>query len=927
MQLKDHCTFSNVFFIFISDIILITSLLYLPQKIHAQQENETIPSSAELEQLRALGYVGGTHENAPARQQNADFSPVTNNIISSDPFDCTSLPVTDLLNENPNGVTTQIAGRTRDVLHLPPGQAISFHGAIPPNTTLLFGVGQTYSQIKPNSLILQLDILDTKSKSLGQEIVSSVAGDWVDRSIDLAPYSSQNIRLVFSVKSLDPSQDENVIFIGPLLLTHPSQNQKMPHVFFILIDTLRVDALGCYGQSEPVTPHLDDLAEQGALFERMIAQAPHTETSIPSILQGVYPHEHGRMYRFSRHNSAVSEYVESKNLNPQYPSIAEVFQKAGYLTYGFYNNLLLSAKYGFNRGFYEYTDSAGEISDPWKKIALPTAHLGVDGAIEVIENVTDNIPLFLFLHILDPHNPYTPPNDFNLKVKKEAPKIDEAAYLGEVAFVDHQIGKLVQTLKQSGLFTNSIVLVTSDHGEEFVNPHGRPIGHGRTLFHTLLHVPFLCVFSGVIPPGLRIAPTVESIDIFPTVLDLAGLECEQPVSGQSLIHFLTKKEEISPKKEAIAEGIRRGEERKCLIRNGYKLVYFRDSNRTALYHLQNDPQELNDISTREPQIIQEMKERLFSRFRLKEPKIVPLQVNHLGQDGWDIVHTFKEDASDWLPGLCDIHLKVNPIPTDIARIEIWADDRLHGNRNYMYGWNWPANGEWPIAIDRNKDSLDLYFEALESLHGSTVFVRLTGQDGQLYLGSFHGQNVAGPKRDFRTNHPVIGHWDFENSDSLQSWKAGQNGELNLFKQKIGNRHDTFLQFESKAPSGTFRVFHLIPKVPANRRVLVSFDLVLLSGGVQVELIHPQSSLRIASHTYSLQESSSIHNTKISPKRIIRCGVTGIAEHEEELLLLLSNSNSRDEGTQAFLNNIQIMLYPSELETSVLTYDSDIERDL
>ncbi|RJP20861.1 MAG: hypothetical protein C4527_24450 [Candidatus Omnitrophota bacterium] len=886
-------------------------------------------SSQELEQLRALGYVGGVHESAAARQGEINFTPVTSEIKTSRPFSV-ALPVTNLFVEKNQAEIIEIAGRTRTGLRLPPGQNVAFHSKIPSQTTLLFGAGQSYAQIKPNSLILQLDILDSVYQPIEQVIVSTIAGAWVDRRVDLSSLGNREIRLVFSVKSLDPSQDDNAVFLAPLLLTHPPQNQTMPHVFFVLADTLRADALGCYGQAEPVTPHLDRLARRGVILEQMIAQSPHTETSIPSILQGMYPHRHGRMFRYSRHNAATPEYIESRDLNPRYETLAEVFQNHGYLTYGFHNNLLVSAKYGFHRGFYDYVDYVAEkgISDMWKKIALPTAHFGVEDAIRAVERAPLDVPLFVFLHLLDPHNPYTPPDDFNLSVKKEADKIDEAAYLGEVAFVDEQIGQLIEALERNRLFEKCLFVFTSDHGEEFVNPYGRPIGHGRTLFQTLLHVPFLCVFSGMIPNDSRVSRRVESVDAFPTLLELAGLKSNQPISGNSFVSLLTGNGERYQKTEAIAEGIRRGEERKCLIQNGYKLIYFCDSARTFLYNLDEDPSELQDVAKKKPQIVADMKSRLLDILHLQEPLIHLLQIIDFGQDGWDLVHTFHDGESNWQPGFCDLHLNVKPIPENIARIDIWADDRLHGNRNYMYGWSWPSAGEWPIAVKNNGDSLDLFFDVEESLHGSDIFVRLTGEDGEVYLGSFAGRNVEGVKRSYQSNHPLIVCWDFEKEDALLSWKTGQNGRLSLRTQKVGDESDTFLQFDSDAPSGMFRAFHLIPKVPAGRRVLVSFELVILSGGVKVELIHPQSAVSIASHAFTSGKSGR-HVTHISPQRIHVCGVTGIAVENEELLFLLSNFHHVNESTHVFLNNVVISLYPQELEYTPSGEDdeSKLEHDL
>lgn len=885
----------------------------ISQEIPQEIPQEPMLPLAAMEQLRALGYAGGTHEKPALRQHDAMYAPNHGNKAVSHQWVPNDLPVQNLLSSIPTLQDVEIGGQTRNALPIRSGNAWIFKGKIKENAALYYGVGQTYAQIRPISLILQLDILDSQSNPIQQEIVSSVAGAWIDRTVNLSSYAGRTLQLVFSVLSLDPSQDQNSIYLCPLLVTSPARgSEKSPHVFFILVDTLRADALGCYEQKDPVSPNLDQLAREGLLAENMIAQSPHTETSIPSILLGLYPHIHGRMLRFSRHNTADPIYVKKNALSNQSLSIAEIFQQAGYWTTGFYNNLLISSQYGFNRGLYEYTDYAAEhgMSDPWGRIALPTAQLGVQETIRYLEQAPWDIPLFVFLHILDPHNPYTPPGNFNLSVHKPASKIDEAAYLGEVAYVDEQIGKLLTFLKQTGLYQNSIILVASDHGEEFVNDWGRPIGHGRTLFQTQLHVPFLCVYPSKIPAGSRIAQTLETVDIFPTLLELAGLETKQTISGESFASLLTASQSHYTKTDAVAEGIRRGEERKCLIQNPFKLVYFRDSDRTFLYNIQSDPNELQDIAKDHPDIVQSMKQHLFERLDMKEPVVHPLQVVALGQDGWDLVHTFDKDSSYWLPGVADMHMQIQPLPDLVSHVEIWADDHLHGNHNYAMGWRYPPLGEYPVVIEKKGEMADLFFEQTESLIGSRLFVRLLDDQEQVYLGSVEGQDAEGTSRNVQTRYPALMKWDFEDSNAIKQWRTGEGGALTI--RKMGS--ESILQFETNARSGSYRAYNIIPKIPSGRRLCISMQIRIESGGIRMELIHPKSASVIAAHAFSTEQSTE-HVTRIEAKKMVVCGITGVSQHDEELLFLLSNYSPQNSPAHVFLNDITAYLYPEELETS------------
>lgn len=891
-----------------------TALKTIDQDLIAQNSGMAVPGmpNAELEELRALGYAGDTHEKPAPRQQEAVYSPNLGANAPSYPFVLKDKPVQNLLTGVPNLEDIEIAASTRKSLRLISGNAVVLKGEIKESVSLHFGTGQTYAQIAPHSLILQMDILDSESHLLQQEIVSSIAGAWVDRTISLHPYQGRNVQLVFSVLSLDPSQDRNPIYLSPLLVTNSKKNgTKPPHVFFILVDTLRADALGCYGQKDPVTPNLDRLARKGVLAENMIAQSPHTETSIPSILLGLYPHIHGRMLRYSKHNSGNPLYIDKNALSGQSLSLAEQFQNTGYWTVGLYNNPLISFKYGFHRGFYDYTDYAAGygLNDPWSRIAFPTAHIGVNETIRFLEKAPKDIPLFVFLHILDPHNPYTPPGDFNLSIKRPAKNIDEAAYLSETAYADEQIGKLVTYLERQEWYSNSIFLVASDHGEEFVNELGRPIGHGRTLFQTLLHVPFLCVYPGKITAGSRISETLETVDIYPTLLELAGLEVPPTHSGESFASLLTVNKAPRKKTDAIAEGIRKGEERKCLIQGQNKLVYFRDSNRTFLYDLQSDPAELHDVAREKPEIVQNMKKRLFERLGMKEPDIRSLTIVNLGQDGWDVVHTFDKDSSLWQPGISDMHLQIQPVPEPVEHVEIWADDHLHGNHNYSLGWRKPSLGEHPVVVESRGETADLFFEQTDQLKDTQLFVRLIDREGRIYLGLCEGQNAVGANRNVKTKYPAVVKWDFEDPEAMNRWRTGEGGSLT--QRKMGA--NTVLQFEANARSGAFRAYNVIPKVPSGRRVCITFELVVESGGVKMELIHPKTARAIAVHAFSTEQSTN-HVTQVEAKKMMVYGITGISQNEEELLFLLSNYSPNNTPAQVLLNDITVYLYPEELET-------------
>jgi len=324
---------------------------------------------------------------------------------------------------------------------------------------------------------------------------------------------------------------------------------------------------------------------------------------------------------------------------------------------------------------------------------------------------------------------------------------------------------------------------------------------------------------------------------------------------------------------------------------------------------------LNDIAAGNPSLVKSLKERLLERFQLTEPFTYPLQVINLGQDGWDIIHTFTHDSSYWQPGISDIHLQVKPIPETIDHVEIWADDHLHGNHNFNHGWRWPPLGEQPLALDKRNNELNLFFDLTENLLGSKIFIRIEDKNKHVYLGSFDGQNVWGQPQPVQTKDTMIEQLDFENEGALNSWTAGKNGKLSLLT-KGTKTTDTFLQFETDAPSGSYRVFHLISNLLSDQRILISFQLVIESGGVKIELIHPKTAQSIGSHTFTLQDSG--NRITIPSNRIAICGVTGMTRKESDLLFLVSNFSPNGERTKVFFNDITVSIYPKDLENPALT---------
>jgi len=285
-------------------------------------------------------------------------------------------------------------------------------------------------------------------------------------------------------------------------------------VVLITIDTLRVDRVGAYGNPRGATPVIDALAARGTRFADVVAVAPLTLPSHASIMTGTTPVVHG-----------VHDNIGFA-LPARVPTVAERFAAAGYDTAAFISGFPLDHRFGLARGFKEYDDRLGSGGDggreaPSERRAAET----VAAALAWIERPrSDGRPLFLWVHFFDPHAPYEAPEPYRSRFAAQP-------YDGEVAYVDAEIGVLLERLKRARPDRQPLVVVTADHGEG-LGDHREPT-HGLFVYDSTIRVPL--IVSGPSVGESRVVPTgVRSIDIAPTLLDLAGAPPLEGVEGVSL---------------------------------------------------------------------------------------------------------------------------------------------------------------------------------------------------------------------------------------------------------------------------------------------------------------------------------------------------------------------------------------------------------
>lgn len=362
------------------------------------------------------------------------------------------------------------------------------------------------------------------------------------------------------------------------------------NVLLITLDTTRADRLGCYGYTGARTPVLDALAASGVLCERVSTVAPMTLPTHTSLFTGLYPAEHG-----VRTNGRT-------RLDNSIPTLAEVLTRHGYDTGAFVASFVLDARFGLARGFRTYDD---EVSG--HEAAADDQHRERNGASVVDAALAwlgarRTAPFFCWVHLFDPHAPYLPHTDVFGDDFAGRP------YDAEIAYVDRQIGRLVDFLKARGLDSKTLVVVIGDHGEG-LSEHGET-RHGLMLYSATMHVPLIVTLRDRFAPGRRVAANLSPVDVSPTLLDLLGLDDPRKATGKSFQGaLLGDAAHGSPCYGATEEPFLKGgwSPLRCLTEENWKFIR---TTRPELYNLAEDPGELHNLIAAEPDQARRMESRL-----------------------------------------------------------------------------------------------------------------------------------------------------------------------------------------------------------------------------------------------------------------------------------------------------------------------------
>jgi arylsulfatase A-like enzyme len=430
-------------------------------------------------------------------------------------------------------------------------------------------------------------------------------------------------------------------------MTKDNGGYMAKNVLLITIDSLRADHLSCLGYHRKITPKMDELAKKGILFSQAIANGSGTPSAVPPILTSTYPLMYGGYERLSKQRVAI----------------AEVLKQSGYSTAAFHSNTYLSRFYGYQRGFdvfYDDLTAKTEISTysslvrkarkaaqkimlyisatifPHKKSSWPLPYVNAKALNQkAVSWLANNRPerFFLWIHYMDVHSPFMAPKDFIeeinedisrrevLRLNKRLPRPRELSkkdltrlidlYDACIKHTDSAVSSLLDEIERLGLLKETMVIITADHGEEFLE-HG-DLGHNCTMYDELIHVP-LIFFSPDWAAGKTIDSQVEHLDIAPTVLDALGIKKPANFLGDSLLPLMNGEE---LEKGIITESSNPPNELRIdpkLRRTSYRTrtwKYIHNASReNELYKLSTDPKETKNLVEEEKDLARSLHSKI-----------------------------------------------------------------------------------------------------------------------------------------------------------------------------------------------------------------------------------------------------------------------------------------------------------------------------
>lgn len=446
-----------------------------------------------------------------------------------------------------------------------------------------------------------------------------------------------------------------VVTIVFTLLRTEGPSQEARNVVLISIDTCRADYLGCYGYARPTTPNIDKVAAQGVVFKNVITPVPMTLPAHCSMLTGTIPPYH-----------EVHDNLDYK-LDESNVTLAEILKEHGFVTCGIISASILDSQFGVGQGFDTFNDRLeGGRGDSLmvERSAEATTRLVLEWL-----NQDKSRRFFFFLHYFDPHFDYVPPEPF-------ASRFADNLYAGEIAYVDYCVGRVIQALKDFGLYDSTVIIITSDHGE-MLGEHGE-LTHGYFIYQSAVKVPLIFKLPSQ-TESRQVQDVVGLIDIVPTVCSLLNIQPPQ-VQGKDLRPYLLGKAVAKKERHIYTESLiptkYNANTLLGVVGGGLKYI---QTTRPELYNLVSDPNESRNLVDHQPQqarILQgrlrEMLEASAAGGRADSKTVLDEQarkrLESLGYVSGKVAEQFEFDQSrDDPKDLIELHVSVEKIHHLIAR--------------------------------------------------------------------------------------------------------------------------------------------------------------------------------------------------------------------------------------------------------------------
>ena len=424
--------------------------------------------------------------------------------------------------------------------------------------------------------------------------------------------------------------------------TEQAKAKADSNLFFIMIDTLRADHLGCYGYTRDTSPQLDRIAHHGIVFSNFYSVSNWTTPAIASLFTGLYPRE---IYGPGTIDDVLKEAIPA-----EVDTLAEVLQSAGHRTVALVTHPMIHPQLGFAQGFSEYRMLLKErlplkkspthwiFSGDWDKYGLSVDELTKE--VSTLLGQIAKTPFFVYLHVIYPHAPYIPPPPYkemfgepyrDVQWYSSIPRKEKEglinAYDGEIRYTDTLIGNIFQDLKIRGLLESTYVVITSDHGEGFWE-HGF-YEHGHCFYDEVIKIPLVIYPPGGRPEPLRIDAPASNIDLFPTVTDLLGLDHPTAVHGNSLMRFV--RPPIPPEDKSVLFSERPHSadlDAMALIHGHLKYISSPRLKRDFLFQLNADPEEKSNLAHSKRDVIKQMNALLLEHRETVDKKRASLRREH-----------------------------------------------------------------------------------------------------------------------------------------------------------------------------------------------------------------------------------------------------------------------------------------------------------